>query len=45
VSKARDALRWEPSIDVTIGLDRLMEWLRERDLARPRTAASGGFSD
>jgi len=45
VSKARDALRWEPSIDVTIGLDRLMEWLRESDLARPRTAASGGFSD
>ena len=45
VSKARDALRWEPSIDVTIGLDRLMEWLRESDLARSRTAASGGFSD
>jgi len=45
VSKARDELRWKPSIDVPIGLDRLMQWLRESDLARPRTAASGGFSD
>jgi CDP-paratose 2-epimerase len=44
LSKARDALRWKPAIGVTIGLDRLMQWLRESDLARsPRTAA-GGFS-
>jgi len=46
VSKARDELGWKPSIDVTIGLDRLMQWLRESDLARlPKTVPSGGFPD
>ena len=34
VSKARDELQWKPSIEVAIGLDRLMQWLRDTDLAR-----------